>query len=107
MLHDTEYEKFKASILALGPIVPGTLRKVYLRCGNKNCHCKADNRKNWHGPYTFWDRKEGKKLSSRSIPSKQVHVIRGWIYNRRDLMRIVRRMLKHGVKMADQIKILK
>src|SRR5579863_3262285 len=104
MSNDAAYEGLKDSILALGPVLPGTIRKVYLRCGKKNCHCQSNDKKQWHGPYSFWDRKEGKKLSSRSIPSNQVKLFQDMIDKRRELERIVRQMLKHGTTMAEQLK---
>lgn len=104
MLDDSEYERLKDSILTLGPVLPGTIRKVFLRCGKKNCHCQSNDKRHWHGPYYFWDRKEGKRLSSRSISPKQVKLIQGWINKRRELERIVRQMLDHGVAMAEGLK---
>ena len=103
MLNDLQYEQLKKTIHSLGPVLPGTLRTVYLRCGKKNCRCQSDEKSRWHGPYLFWDRKEGKKLSSRSIPAGSVKIIRSWIKNRRILERIVSKMLQQGVKVASQI----
>ena len=102
MLNDPKFEEIKTKILALGPIVPGTLRKVYLRCGKKNCRCQTNRKDHWHGPYSFWDRKEDKKLSSRSIPPELVCLIRGWIENRRKLDRIISQMLKQGMNIATE-----
>jgi hypothetical protein len=104
MSNDPEYERLKESILALGPVLPGTIRKVYLRCGKKNCRCQSTDKKQWHGPYSFWDRKEGKRLTSRSIPSDQVELIQSGINKRRELERIMRQMLNHGIKMAEGLK---
>ena len=103
MLNDVEFEGLKNSILALGTVLPGTIRKVHLRCGKKNCRCQSTDKKQWHGPYLFWDRKEGKRLTSRSISSDQAKLLQGWINKRRELERIVRQMLKHGVNLAEQL----
>lgn len=103
MLKDAEYEQFKKNILSLGPVLPGTLRTVYLRCGKKNCRCQEGDEKKWHGPYLFWDRKEEGRLSSRSVSGTSIKIIRGWINNRKILERIVYQMLQHGVKRASQI----
>ena len=53
MLNNPEFEKLRTAILALGPVVPGTLRKVYVRCGKKNCRCQIGRKSYWHGPYFF------------------------------------------------------
>jgi hypothetical protein len=102
MFNNPQYEQFKKTILSLGPVIPGTLRTVYLRCGKKNCRCQTGKKKYRHGPYSFWDRKEGKRLSSRSIPSEMVEAIQDWIKNRRGLENTARQMLQHGVKVADK-----
>ena len=101
---DDEYGKLKALILKIGPVVPGHLREVRLRCGRKNCRCRSSQKKNWHGPYVFWDRRDGKKLTSRSLPTEHVRVIQSWLNNRKNLERIVLRMNRCGLRMVDQIK---
>lgn len=103
-----KYEQFKKAIIALGTVIPGTLRTVYLRCGKTNCRCQTGKKVHRHGPYSFWDRKEGKRLSSRSISTETVDVVQDWIKNRRVLEDIVRQMLRHGTKVAnEQINISK
>jgi hypothetical protein len=104
MSNDAELKQLKDSLLALGPLLPGTIRKVFLRCGKKNCHCQSTDKRHWHGPYYFWDRKEGKKLTSRSIPSDQVQLFQSYINNRREFERITRQMQKYGVAMAEGLR---
>ena len=103
-MSDAEYQNLKASLMSLGPVVPGCLREVSLRCGKKNCRCRTNQKKDWHGPYVFWDRMDGKRLASRSIAPKHVKVIRHWIRNRKDFERIVRAIYRRGLKMANQLK---
>jgi len=103
-MSEDQYQKLKEKILNLGPVVPGHLREVYLRCGRKNCRCHTKRKTDWHGPYIFWDRHDGKKLASRSIPAEQVELIRHWIDNRRKLDRIVWEMQQQGLKMVHQLK---
>jgi hypothetical protein len=104
MTLDTEYQKIKAALLKLGPVLPGHLRKVYLRCGKKYCHCQKSSTATFHGPYTFWDRTVGRKPTSRSIPPKHVPIIRRWISNRKKLDYIVYQILQHGVNMVAHLK---
>jgi len=103
MLNDAEYIKLKKLVLGLGPVLPGTLRTVYLRCGSKNCRCKTKDKSQWHGPYSFWDRKDGKKLASRSVSLETAQILRVWIKNRREFSRIFNKMLTQGMKMASQL----
>ena len=102
-MNNPELQRLKESLQALGPILPGTIRKVYLRCGKKNCRCQSADKKQLHGPYYFWDRIEGKKLSSRSIPANQVKLYQEWINNRREQERIVRQMQEHGLALAKEL----
>jgi len=64
--------------------VPGTLRKVYSKCGKQNCICQTD-RKGRHGPYWLWDRKVNGKLSSKMLTPQMASQIEKWIKNRRRL----------------------
>jgi hypothetical protein len=102
-MFDAEYENLKASLMSLGPVVPGRLREVYLRCGKKNCRCWTD-KKDWHGPYVFWDRTDGKRLASRSVNMDHAKILRCWIRNRKEFERIVRAIYKRGLWMADRLK---
>jgi len=102
MLNGPQHDEFKKKILSLGFVIPGTLRTVYLRCGKKNCRCQTGKKEHRHGPYSFWDRKEGGRLSSRSISTEMVKVLQHWINNRRGLENIVRQMLQQGVKVANK-----
>lgn len=104
LVFDAEYQNLKASLLSLGPVIPGHLREVYLRCGKKNCHCRTARKRGWHGPYIFWDRMDRKKSASRSINVKHAKVLRHWIRNRKELERIIQVIYKRGLWMADQLK---
>jgi hypothetical protein len=62
--------------------IPGTIRSISLKCGKPSCACWAD-KKARHGPYHFWDRKVGGKLSSKSIAEPMVPLLKKWINNRK------------------------
>jgi hypothetical protein len=89
-------KNFKKQIDHLGPIIPGTIRKVFLRCGRKNCVCASGNEEDKHGPYHFWAFKDGKRLTSISIGEDEVTVFEEWIENRKKLESIVAEMLAAG-----------
>lgn len=47
---ETEIDKIKKELIALGDLRPGSLSKQYNICGNPNCRCKKDLTYR-HGPY--------------------------------------------------------
>lgn len=63
-----------------GWFVRGSLLKVFNRCGNPSCRCKADPPK-LHGPYWQWSRKVAGKTVSGRLTDAQAEVVRGWIAN--------------------------
>lgn len=90
----------KQRISALGPAIPGTIRKVRLKCGKQGCRCQSGREADKHGPYYFWDRKEDGRLTSSSIPKDCLGDFRKWIRNRKSLEKLVDRLLVQGQKRA-------
>ena len=84
----------------LDTVIPGTLRTVYLKCGKTECKCRSGNEADKHGPYHFWDRKVDGKLTSSSIPLKELKKFRQWIKNRERLDELVRRVKVQGEQSA-------
>ena len=91
-------------VAKLGPAIPGTIRKVRLRCGKDGCRCQSGKDEDKHGPYYFWSRKVKGRMTSSSIPRGKVGQFRRWIENRRRLERLVDQILAQGQK--DALKIL-
>ena len=99
MRREDEYEKIKMRVLEIGIAIPGTIRETYLICGKDNCKCAGSDRDR-HGPYYFWNRKVGGKLTSKSVNSDQLHQYEEWISNRRQLEQVVEAMLTFGLNYA-------
>ena len=93
------YDKIKMRVQEIGIVIPGTIRETYLICGKDNCKC-AQSKRDRHGPYYFWNRKVGGKLTSKSVNSDQLHQYEEWISNRRRLDEIVEGMLAFGLNYA-------
>lgn len=105
MTNEQKYEQLKTELVNMGIAVPGTIRKLYLRCGNGTCKCMTGGPADKHGPYYFWDRKKKDgKLSSMSINKADVPKLKEWIKNRRLLEKLVRRLLRLGMDIASKIK---
>lgn len=84
--------KIKTEIGNFDLAVPGTVRKIFLKCGKPTCACQKDKSAR-HGPYYLWDRKVGKKLTSKSIDPRDAVQIKKWIENRIYLEKQIREII--------------
>jgi hypothetical protein len=48
---ESEIDKVKQELLALGPMHPGSVSRQYQVCGNPACRCMHPKRPRRHGPY--------------------------------------------------------
>lgn len=99
-----KYIDLQKKILHLGLVIPGTIRKVYLKCGKESCSCASDNKDERHGPYFFWDRKIDGQLSSLSISKKDLPYYKQGIANRRMLEKLIATLFNTGTQLATQFK---
>jgi len=69
--------------------VNGILRKYYVRCGKKNCHCLSGKK---HGAYWYlvWD--EGFRTCKRYVKKKDLDVIRSAIKRGHEWKQSVRQL---------------
>ena len=82
--HRLRLAEIKKSICTFDLILPGTLRTLYMKCGKPGCACQK-NKKDRHGPYHLWDRKVGKKLSSKMLSKSQLKKISKGIESRKKI----------------------
>jgi hypothetical protein len=99
-----KYNNIQNKILRLGLVIPGTIRKIYLKCGKENCRCMSGNEADRHGPYFFWDRKVNGRLSSLSISKEDLPYYERGIANRQKLERLFAEALSVGEHLATQFK---
>ena len=104
IVKNKKYNAIQGKILQLGLVVPGTVRKVYLKCGKENCRCMSENETGRHGPYFFWDRKVNGRLSSLSISKDDLPCYEKGIANRQKLERLIAEVLDVGAQLAAQFK---
>ena len=83
-------------------VLPGTIRKLYMKCGKSGCACQTDVDAR-HGPYFLWDRKVRKKLTSKMIPSNMIPLLKSGIENRKILESLVQEAIKIGQEMAVEL----
>lgn len=90
-VYQKKYERIKARIQKIGFISKGSLSERRLPCGNPNCCCHKDPTKK-HGPYYQLSWKEKGKTISHFLAPENVRLYRGWIDNRRKLLKLIGEM---------------
>jgi hypothetical protein len=91
----------KDQIAKLGYIMTGTIMKMYGPCGKVSCRC-AQAKKNWHGPYYMWTRKENGKTITKSLSAAQAIFCRKAIKNRQSLKTLLEKWKRESLKVIEK-----
>jgi len=75
---------FVAELAETRSALPGTLARRFMRCGKKNCRCKADPPA-LHGPYFRWTQTVAGKTVTRTLTPDQAARYQPWFDNARHL----------------------
>src|SRR5216684_2701270 len=92
--HQAEAQKIAAEMAAIagtGMVLPGSITRRAIRCGHRNCACRADPPR-LHGPYWQWTRKVAAKTAGRWLSPDQHHDYRAWVDNDRRLRELLARL---------------
>ena len=92
----------KIQIAELDYISTGTIIKKYGPCGKEGCRCAQDKR-NWHGPYYIWTRKENGKTITRSLSAAQAQFCRKAIRNMRKLKAQIKRWKRKSLQAIERL----
>lgn len=84
-------------------ILTGTILKKFSMCGKKTCACKED-KKNWHGPYYIWTRKENGKTVTKSLSATQVKMCKKALANKKKLNEIIEQWMRESIEALDALK---
>jgi hypothetical protein len=98
-------ERFAALQRALGELGlfrRGSLTRVYVRCGKKECGCMTDARRR-HGPYVQWTRKVAGKTVSRRLLPEQVPLFEEWLANSRRLDHLLAEMQAVSMRATEAL----
>ena len=98
----TEFNEIRKNLGNFDLVLPGTIRKLHMKCGKSGCVCQTDMGAK-HGPYYLWDRKVGKKLTSKMVPSNMIPILKNGIENRKALEKLVQEAIKIGQEMAVEL----
>jgi hypothetical protein len=84
-------------------VLPGSVVVRHMRCGKRNCACKADPPL-LHGPYIQWTRTEHGKTVTRLLTEEQLARYQPWFDNARRLKDLVAKLeiaSLHAVEQAE------
>jgi hypothetical protein len=84
-------------------VLPGSLVVRHMRCGKRNCACKAEPPV-LHGPYIQWTRTEHGKTVTRLLTEEQLARYQPWFDNARRLKDLVAKLeiaSLHAVEQAE------
>jgi hypothetical protein len=86
-------------------LLPGSVVVRLMRCGKRNCACKADPPV-LHGPYTQWTRTVAGKTVTKILTDEQLARYQPWFDNTRRLKEIVAKLeiaSLQAIETADQL----
>lgn len=92
-----ELQTIKKAILENGVPIPGTIHKLYARCGAKTCPCANDDSKR-HGPYYRWHYRMGNRQRTIGIDEEHIEIIQNAINNREKLEALIEKLLSTGIQ---------
>jgi len=92
-------KKTKITIVAKGPILPGSISTASIQCGKSNCVCKASPPK-LHGPYYRWTGFIKGKRTTKTINKRVAEECERRIKNYRDLQTILEQIVKDALASA-------
>jgi hypothetical protein len=86
-------------------LLPGSVVVRRMRCGKRNCACKADP-PTLHGPYTQWTRTVRGKTVTKFLTDEQLARYQPWFHNSRRLKDLVAKLETvslQAIETADQL----
>jgi hypothetical protein len=95
-----ELQSIKKAILDNGIPIPGTIHKLYARCGSKTCPCANDDSKR-HGPYYRWHYRMGNRQCTIGIDIKNIETIQNAINNREKLEALIEKLFSTGIQYIE------
>lgn len=72
-------------------LLPGSVVVRLMRCGKRNCACKADP-PTLHGPYTQWTRTVAGKTVTKLLTEEQLTRYQPWFDNARTLRDLIAKL---------------
>jgi len=93
------------AMAAIDGVLPGSVVVRRMRCGKRNCACRADPPA-LHGPYIQWTRTDGGKTVTRLLTEEQLARYQPWFDNARQLKDIIAKLeiaSLHAIEQAENL----
>lgn len=84
-------EALAEALAQIDGLLPGSVVVRLMRCGKRNCACKADP-PTLHGPYTQWTRTVGGKTVTKLLTEEQLVRYQPWFDNARTLRHLIAKL---------------
>jgi hypothetical protein len=101
---EQQIEKIKGQLLALGPILPGSLSEQWNVCGTPGCKCKDPQNPTRHGPYYQLSFSVKGRSSTLFVRPEEVPEARRRIRNYQRFKQLVMALTKAYVDLARKQK---
>lgn len=97
---ESQIDKVKRDLAALGDLRPGSLSVQYNVCGTPGCRCKADPPKK-HGPYYQVSFSRKGKSSSKFVKQEDLPTIRKQLKNYERMKELVDRWIDLATELSN------
>ena len=84
-------EALADALAQIDGLLPGSVVVRLMRCGKRNCACKADP-PTLHGPYTQWTRTVEGKTVTKLLTEEQLARYQPWFDNARTLRELIAKL---------------
>jgi hypothetical protein len=71
------------------PVLRGSLREHFSRCGNPNCRCRAEKNPVLHGPYRYLSHRYRNRTQTILLTQSKLPHARAWVANYKRLIQTV------------------
>jgi len=92
--------RLSAALADIDYALPGSLARRYMRCGKRNCRCKADPPV-LHGPYLHWTRTVAGKTVTKTLTEDQARRYQAWFDNARRLRELITDLEAHSLRTIE------
>jgi len=101
-MNTIKLNKLLTGLVEKDRILIGSVLKSYKKCGRANCKCAKD-KKNWHGPYHIWTRKENGKTITKTLNLNQVSLVEEAIRNMGNLKILIEEWKRYSLTEIEKV----
>jgi hypothetical protein len=84
-----ERRRLLERLAAWPPVLRGSLREHFGRCGNPNCRCRAKKHPVLHGPYQYLSHRYQNRTQTILLTKTKLPHARAWVASYKQLIQVV------------------